>query len=111
MALDADTVPFHGCENDSKIVIEIYVVTGKHSFLQIPESFCKECNMFYHAAKEAADQVNEEVDIRVKSYWTRFLRTLLKGGFHPPVIIVNGKLFSQGHDVPEVESLVDEIEH
>lgn len=86
-------------------------MTGKHSFFRIPESLCKECNMFYHAAKEAADQVDEEVDIRVKSYWTRFLRPLLKGGFHPPVIIVNGKLFSQEYDVPEIESLVDEIEH
>ncbi|PSG99536.1 MAG: hypothetical protein BRC29_03010 [Nanohaloarchaea archaeon SW_7_43_1] len=67
--------------------------------------------MSYHAAKEAADHVDVEVDIRVKSYWTRFLRPLLKGGFHPPVIIVDDKLFSQGYDVPEVESLVDEIEN
>lgn len=111
MDLKADTIPFHGAKSDSEIVIEIYVVTGKHSFFSIPESFCKECNMSYHAAKEAADHVDVEVDIRVKSYWTRFLRPLLKGGFHPPVIIVDDKLFSQGYDVPEVESLVDEIEN
>jgi hypothetical protein len=100
--LKASLIPFKGREAD----IQIYVVTGFHGFLRIPESFCKECNLFYNAAKRAAEQSEGEVDIQVKSYWTRFLRPLIKGGFHPPVMLVNGKVISQGYNVPEPEDIL-----
>jgi hypothetical protein len=99
--LKASTVPFTG----SKAEIEIYIVTGFHGLVKIPESYCKECHMFVRAAQEASEQVDQEVDIQVKSYWTRFLRPLLKGGTHPPVILVNGELVAQGYDVPEPEKI------
>jgi hypothetical protein len=101
--LKASVIPFTGEEAD----IEIYVVTGFHGFFRIPESFCKECNMFYQAAKKAAEESEKEVEIQVRSYWTGFLRPLLKGGSHPPVILVNGKMVSQGYDVPEPEEILE----
>jgi len=110
MSLKADILPFRGESSDSDVLVEIYVVTGKHGFLSIPESFCKECNLFYHSAEEAAEKSDKDVEIRVKSYWTRFLRPLLKGGYHAPVILVDGEMFSQGYDVPDVDELVEVID-
>lgn len=95
--------------SDADVEIDLYVVTGKHGFLRIPETFCKECNLFYRAAEKAAEDVDAEVDISVKSYWTSFLLPLLKGGFHAPVMLVNGELVAQGYDVPEEDFLKDKM--
>jgi hypothetical protein len=103
--LRASTVPFKG----NKAEIEIYIVTGFHGLVKIPESYCKECHMFVRAAQEASEQVDQEVDIQVKSYWTRFLRPLLKGGTHPPVMLVNGGLVAQGYDVPGSEEIAKKL--
>lgn len=110
MTLNADTLPFHGRGSEAGIKIELYVVTGRHGILTVPESYCKECNLFYKSAKEAAEEADFEVDIQLKSYWTRFLRPLLKGGTHPPVMLVNGDLVAQGYDVPDKEFLLEKIE-
>lgn len=106
--LEADILPFRSDSAEGH-VIEIYIVTGRHGILSIPESYCRECDMFYRAAKQASEEVEEEVDIRLKSYWTRFLRPLIRGGFHPPVILVDGDLLSQGYDVPEVEDIIQKL--
>lgn len=103
--LKAGTVPFTG----GKAEIEIYIVTGFHGLVRIPESFCKECHMFVRAARKASEQTDQEIDIQVKSYWTRFLRPLIKGGVHPPVMLVNGKLVAQGYDVPESERIIEKL--
>jgi predicted Rdx family selenoprotein len=103
--LQASMIPFTG----GKAEIEIYVVTGFHGFLRIPESFCKQCNLFYRAAGIAAEESERDVEIQVKSYWTRFLRPLLKGGYHAPVMLVNGKMVSQGYDVPEPDEVLEAL--
>lgn len=103
--LQASMIPFTGEEAE----IEIYVVTGIHGFFRIPDSYCKECNLFYQAAKKVADESEKDVEIQVRSYWTRFLRPLMKGGFHPPVILVNGRLVSQGYEVPDPEEIISNL--
>lgn len=107
MGYNAGLMPFRSAGSDAENLIEIYVVTGRHSFLRIPEGFCKECNMFYHAAEEAVEESEADVDIVVKSYWTRFLRPLVRGGFHPPVLMVNGKVVAQGIDVPSKDMIIE----
>ena len=99
----ASLTPFSG--EDARI--EIYVVSGIQGFFRIPESFCKECNLFYQAANKASEESNTQADVQVKSYWTRFLRPLLKGGYHPPVILVDGKIVGQGYNVPEKQEIKD----
>lgn len=107
--LKASIIP--GKSSDSgEVDIVIYVVTGRHGILKIPESFCKECNLFYQAAKQASEDVDFEVSISIRSYWTRFLYPLLKGGHHPPVMLMDGELVAQGYDVPDKEYLRDKIE-
>lgn len=73
--------------------------------LKIPESYCKECNLFYQAVKQASEEVETDVDIRVKSFWTGFPFTVLKGGYHAPVLFIDGELVAQGYDVPDKETV------
>jgi hypothetical protein len=106
--LYADLIPFRR-SGDGGIKAEVYVATGRHGLIRIPESFCKECNLFVNAVQKASEQVDAEVSIQIKSYWTRFMRPLLKGGHHPPVLLINGELYSQGYQVPDKDELADEL--
>jgi hypothetical protein len=85
------------------------VVTGLHGGIRIPESYCKECNLFVKAAEDAVREVDRNVDIAVRSYWTRFLHPLLKGGYHPPVMLINGEIVAQGYDVPDKEPIKEKL--
>lgn len=92
------------------VEITVYVVTGRHGGLRIPERFCRECNLFVRAADVAAGRVDADVTVRVVSWWTRFPWALLHGGYHPPVVVVGGTKLCQGHDVPTPDEVVAAVE-
>lgn len=96
---DADTVD-----------IVVYVVTGRHGIIPIPEAFCRECHMFTRRADMAAEEVDVDVNVSVRSWWTHFPWALRHGGYHAPVMIVGGKRLCQGHDVPTTDEVVAAIE-
>jgi len=95
---------------DPDVVITAYVVTGRHGGLRIPESFCRECDLFVRAADRAAAAVDADVEVRVVSWWTNVLSALRHGGYHPPVMVVGGRRLCQGHHVPAVEEVTAAIE-
>jgi hypothetical protein len=97
-------------QSTGDVEIVVYVVTGRHGGLRIPEQFCRECHRFAHAADVAAGQVDADVDVRVVSWWTHLPFALWKGGYHAPVMVVGGNLLCQGHDVPTPEDVVAAIE-
>jgi len=109
--LGARLWPFGGHEEDAAVLVTLYVVTGRHGFISIPESFCKECNLFYHAAEEARQDLDVSVSIAVRSWWTGFPRALLHGGYHPPVMLVGGERIAQGYDVPSPDRVREAILH
>ncbi|MFB6191928.1 MAG: hypothetical protein ABEI11_01255 [Haloarculaceae archaeon] len=92
------------------VEITCYVVTGEHGGLTIPESFCRECHLFVRAADVAAERADAPVEVRVVSWYTHVLGALRHGGYHPPVMVIDGKRLSQGHAVPSVEEVVAAIE-
>lgn len=92
------------------IAVTCYIVTGEHGGITIPESFCRECHRFVRAADVAAERVGAPVNVRVVSWYTHVLGALRNGGYHPPVMVVDGTRLSQGHDVPSVEEVVAAIE-
>lgn len=103
-------LPWRSKDTDANFTITVYIVTGKHGKLWIPESFCRECNLFVRAADVAADQVDANVEVRVISWWTHILSALRYGGYHAPVMVVGGKRLCQGYDVPTSEEVVEAIE-
>lgn len=110
---EATLWPSDGRESESDpdtVVIDVYIVTGRHGGLRIPESFCRECDLFVRAADVAAENVDLPVDVRVYSWWTRFPWAIRHGGYHPPVMVVGGKKLCQGHTVPSPEEVTEAIE-
>lgn len=109
--LVARLLPAWGRDEDpADVEIVVYVVTGKHGGLRIPESFCRECNLFVRAADQAAEGADADVSVRVVSWYTHVLSALRHGGWHAPVMVVGGKRLCQGYDVPTVEEVGEAIE-
>lgn len=106
--LDASILPFTGSETDEPRIV-IYVVSGTHAGITVPKSFCKECHLFASAAQDAVEELDMDVAISVRSYWTRFLWPLLHGGYHPPVMMIDGHVITQGYAVPDPEEIKDAI--
>lgn len=108
--LVASLWPWNREPSTADLEIVVYVVTGHHGPLRIPERFCRECHMFVHAADLAAEQVDADVNVRVVSWWTHLPFALRHGGHHAPVMVVGGKRLCQGYDVPTPDEVVTAIQ-
>jgi len=80
-----------------KVNVVIYKMTGKQLFFNVPEKVCEECDLSVALVKNVAKKVNnKKINVEVKPWFNYLLQVLLKGGWHSPVVLVNGKIFSQG---------------
>lgn len=87
------------------VPVMVYRVTGRHGFFSIPDSFCEECDLTVAAARKAEARLGpERVSVQVKPWLRHLPEALMKGGWHPPVVTVAGKVFSQGV-VPPTDEL------
>lgn len=80
------------------ITVAIYPIAGRQLFFRIPESFCRECDLTVRAVRQVVAELGDAPNIRVVIRpWLNYLPVaLLRRGWHPPVVTVNGKRFSQG---------------
>jgi hypothetical protein len=108
--LVASLWPWQKGTQTADVEIVVYVVTGNHGGIRIPEQFCRECHRFAHAAEVAADRVDAEVNLRIASWWTHLPFALWHGGYHAPVMVVDGDRLCQGYDVPTAEQIAAAIE-
>jgi hypothetical protein len=92
------------------ITVTIYPIAGRQLFLRVPESFCQECDLTIRAVKQVVEEFGNPPGIQVRIRpWLNYLpQVLLRGGWHPPVVTINGRRFSQGV-VPEVKALREAI--
>lgn len=90
--------------------VRVYKFTGWQGIVKIPESWCRECDMFVRTADQAAEATDVPVQVEVIPWVTHVLGALRFGGYHPPVLVVDGERVAQGEDVPTVERVVDAIE-
>lgn len=87
------------------VLIEVYRVTGRQLFFTVPERVCEECDLTVAVARSVVQRLGERVArVEVKPWLNHVLEALLRGGWHPPVVTVNGRVVSQGV-VPDAESL------
>ena len=92
-----------------KVNVVVYKMTGRQLFFNVPEKMCEECDLSVEQVKSVANKLNgNTVDIKVKPWLNHMFQVLLKGGWHPPVVTVNGKIFSQGI-VPDAKELENKI--
>ncbi len=82
-------------EIESQTVVTVYPMTGRQLFFNVPHSFCEECDLTVRLVKRVAADL-PHVEVRIKPWFNNLFDSLRRGGWHPPVVTVNGKISSQG---------------
>jgi len=92
-----------------KRTLELYRWAGKKWIFEI-KSQCNECDLTTAMFKDlkSRELANKKVKIIVKPWLDNLFYCLKKGGWHAPVVIVNGRVFSQGV-VPDRKLLTKEL--
>ncbi len=92
------------------VIVDIYPIAGKQLFFRVPESFCKECDLTIRSARRAVTELGNppEIVVRIRPWLNHLPQALLRGGWHPPVVTINGKRFTQGV-VPDGDALRETI--
>ena len=88
------------------VKITVYKITGWQLLFKVPESYCEECDLLVAAANTVAKKLSKKgvkVQVVVRPYTNYFLPAILKGIWHPPGIVVDGKLISQGVVPPQAD--------
>ena len=97
--------------NNNKIQITIYRFTGKLGLFTIPKDWCQECDILIDMVQGVVRElgIQEKTDVKIRPWflwaWFVFLRYF---SWHAPMLIINGKLISQG-TVPERQQVVDAL--
>ncbi len=84
-------------------VVTVYPMTGRQLFFNVPHSVCEECDLTVRLVKRVASDL-PHVEVRIKPWFNHLFDALRRGGWHPPVVTIDGKVSSQGV-VPEEEVL------
>jgi hypothetical protein len=93
----------------TNVNILIYKITGKQLFFTIPSNICEECDLVIDITKKIVTEINDEqIKLQVKPWLTNFFSSLIKRGWHPPVLLINGHVFSQGL-IPNKDKLKQKI--
>ena len=91
-----------------KVRVTIYRYGGRLLLYRITQD-CEECELSVHMARGIARELGEDkVEIEVKPWLDHFFEALLKGGWHTPIILINGRKYSQGV-VPQREEFREAI--
>jgi len=83
--------------------ITVYPITGRQLFFRVPHSWCEECDLTIRMARRVAEQVGD-VEVTVKPWFNHLFDVLRRGGWHAPVLTIDGEIFSQGI-VPDEDEL------
>ena len=84
-------------------LVTVYPITGRQLFFTIPHSWCEECDLTSRLVSRVLEDFND-VELRIKPWWNHLFDALRRGGWHAPVVTVDGRLFSQGV-VPDADEL------
>ncbi|MBI1744229.1 hypothetical protein HYR54_14340 [Candidatus Acetothermia bacterium] len=83
--------------DSGKIRVTIYRFTGKQGFFTIPERYCEECDLTIAVTRDVLQELNESrFELVIKPWFLYFWEPLWRGGWHAPIVTINGRIFSQG---------------
>lgn len=89
--------------------IVIYRITDRQGLVTVPDWVCRQCSLTVAAVEQAcrrADIPPEAIDVRP---WLVYLSEAWRqGARHPPVVLINGRLYSQ-EVVPDVGELTTHL--
>ena len=88
---------------DAPTVVTVYPMTGRQLFFRVPHAICEECDLTVRLVQRVAADL-PHVEVRIKPWFNNLFDALRRGGWHPPVVTVNGRITTQGI-VPDEERL------
>ena len=88
-------------------VVTVYPMTGRQLFFTVPHAVCKECDLTVRLVQRVAADL-PEVEVRIKPWFNHLFDALRRGGWHPPVVTIDGKITTQGV-VPDEAELRDAL--
>ncbi len=91
-------------EHQAGVTITVFPITGRQMFFSIPERWCEECDLTVHVALSVAGRHPGRVRVEIKPWLNHLLSALRRGGWHPPVVLVEGRRVSQ-RVVPDPDAL------
>ena len=83
-------------------VVTVYPMTGRQLFFNVPHAICKECDLTIRLVQRVASDL-PDVEVRIKPWFNHLFDALRRGGWHPPVVTINGKIATQGIVPDEAE--------
>ncbi len=83
------------------VKVTVYLWAGQNGPFRI-QSHCEECDLTLHLLKDILEKelAGAPVEVEVKPWLSHLWEALRLGGWHPPVVVIDGWRFSQGI-VPE----------
>jgi len=91
--------------NHDEVEVTVYSITGKQLFLRVSRELCEECDSTLGIVARAVDEFkNHKVKLVVRPWLNNPFSAVLKGAYHPPVVLVDGEVVSQGF-VPSPEGV------
>ena len=88
-------------------VVTVYPMTGRQLFFTVPHAVCEECDLTVRLIQRVAADL-PDVEVRIKPWFNHLFDALRRGGWHPPVVTINGKISTQGV-VPDEAELRDAL--
>ena len=76
-------------------VVTVYPMTGRQLFFNVPHRICEECDLTVRLVQRVAADA-PQVEVRIRPWFNNIFDALRRGGWHPPVVTVNGKVTTQG---------------
>jgi len=89
--------------SEDATVVTVYPMTGRQLFINVPHAICEECDLTVRLVERVASDL-PHVEVRIKPWFNHLFDALRRGGWHPPVVTIDGKVSTQGV-VPDEESL------
>ena len=82
--------------------VTIYPIAGRQLFFRVPDSWCEECDRTVQLVNRVASELGN-VEVRIKPWFNHLFDALRRGGWHAPVVTIDGKIFTQGIVPDETE--------
>lgn len=90
--------------------ITVYPITGRQiGPLRVSRRICEECELTIRLVRDVVDESSRaDIEVEVRPWLRHMFDALRRGGWHAPVVTIDGKLFSQGV-VPDADALRERL--
>ena len=82
--------------------VTVYPIAGRQLFFRVPDSWCEECDLTVRMVSRVAGELGH-VELSIKPWINHIFDALRRGGWHAPVVTIDGKVFTQGVVPDETE--------